>query len=201
MHRPHRITPAVLIGAACLCSSLAIATQHEHEHEYRQHGSHVHGVAELAIAAEGESVLVELDSPAANILGFEHAPSNPEQEQTLHHAVEHLRDAQHMLRFNPQSRCRLVEVDLDSPLLPADAMHEQQAGHEHEQAGEHHDEAGHADFTVSYRFHCADMSSLEHLHVGLFDAFPGMQNIQAQFAIGGHQGAVELTPANPMLRF
>ena len=44
--------------------------------EHRQHGSHQHGVGRLNLAQEDTEIRLELDSPAANIVGFEYAPSS-----------------------------------------------------------------------------------------------------------------------------
>ena len=49
----------------------------------RQHDSHAHGIGELNIVLEGNELAIELISPAANIVGFEHAPSNDEQKAAL----------------------------------------------------------------------------------------------------------------------
>lgn len=45
----------------------------------RQHGAHEHGAAKLLIAQEGEHVEIILETPAYNIIGFEHMPSTEEQ--------------------------------------------------------------------------------------------------------------------------
>jgi Protein of unknown function (DUF2796) len=44
------------------------------EAEHREHGPHVHGVAQLNVALDGNVLWIELNSPAMNIVGFEHAP-------------------------------------------------------------------------------------------------------------------------------
>ena len=44
----------------------------------RQESSHIHGIVEMNLAVEGSQLYIELISPAANIVGFEHAPSTDE---------------------------------------------------------------------------------------------------------------------------
>ena len=63
-----------------------------HEHEHRQHGAHVHGAAQLTVAQEGTQVLLELESPAANIFGFEHPPSDAQQRTVVREAVAALEE-------------------------------------------------------------------------------------------------------------
>ena len=48
--------------------------EHAHDHEKRQLDSHEHGVSTLKIAIEGKELNMELESPANDIIGFEHAP-------------------------------------------------------------------------------------------------------------------------------
>lgn len=46
---------------------------------YRALGAHVHGIGELNVAIDGEALLVELISPAMDLVGFEHAPRTEAQ--------------------------------------------------------------------------------------------------------------------------
>ena len=52
----------------------------EHAGEKRQLDSHQHGVSTLKIALEGQNMQLELESPANDIVGFEHAPENNKQK-------------------------------------------------------------------------------------------------------------------------
>ena len=63
--------------------------------EHRQHDSHVHGIASMNLALEGDEVHIELDSPAANIVGFEHAPSSKADHAAVDKAVAMLNDGGH----------------------------------------------------------------------------------------------------------
>ncbi len=47
------------------------------------HKAHVHGVAELSLAYEGNMLSVELVGPADGFLGFEHAPKTAEEKKKL----------------------------------------------------------------------------------------------------------------------
>ena len=47
--------------------------------EHHHHDAHVHGVAHLNVALEGNDLYIELTSPAANIVGFEHDPRTQNQ--------------------------------------------------------------------------------------------------------------------------
>ena len=48
------------------------ADEHDHDHEHGSLRAHVHGVARLDMALECRTLEFELDTPAMNIVGFEH---------------------------------------------------------------------------------------------------------------------------------
>jgi hypothetical protein len=206
--------------------------EHKHDDEYRQHGAHVHGIAGLNLALEGKEVHVELDSPAANIVGFEHAPSSEADHAALDKAVATLRDGDQLFRFNSEARCRMEKADITSALLDDehsghadDHAHEKKDHHDHDDHGhenkeahahdehkheehghdehEHEKHAGetHSDIDAVYHFECDNPGKLAQLTVELFEAFPGMEELNVQYVIESKQGAAKLTPANHVVEF
>ena len=103
-------------AASVLQTTLAYA-QTERELE-----SHVHGEATLNVAVVDSSVLIELNTPWNNLVGFEHSPQTAEQEKLVDEALVSLRDPATLLSFSGGD-CSLQDVDI------ANAM-----------ADEHHDE-------------------------------------------------------------
>ncbi len=89
--------------------------------EQRQHGVHVHGIAQLNLATDGKNVFLELASPAMNIVGFEYMPSSEEERNIVHQAVEKLEDGGSLFEFSKAAGCTLATAEIESPLL----------GHEH----------------------------------------------------------------------
>ena len=50
------------------------AMAHDHDHDHAEHaslGAHEHGVAQLNVALDGNTLEIELESPAMNLVGFE----------------------------------------------------------------------------------------------------------------------------------
>ena len=45
--------------------------------------AHVHGEAELNIVIEGRELLMELESPSFNLVGFEHEPQSLNQQDLV----------------------------------------------------------------------------------------------------------------------
>jgi len=72
-----------------LAAGIAWAAPGDGDH-HRQHGSHVHGQSELTLAVEYDRLEIGFESPAANLTGFEHRATTPEQVRTLESAVESL---------------------------------------------------------------------------------------------------------------
>lgn len=182
----HRLLSAVVIAAALPAFS-AVADE---THEYRQHGAHEHGVATLNLALEGNEIHVELESPAANIVGFEHAPATEAEQEALEQAIGVLKEGAGLLRFSGDAACRLADARVDTPLLEKDGSDEH----------ENHDKA-HADIVVEYRFLCGRPGKIEEMEVALFKAFPALAHLDVSFVSEQGQGAVELTASEPVLRF
>lgn len=196
---------------ALTASGVGAETKHEHDHdqEKRQHDAHVHGIAALNVALEGDEVHVELDSPAANIVGFEHAPSSKADHATLDQAVATLKDGDQLFRFDSKAGCRMEEAKVTSALL--DESHDEHADdHGHEEKGAHandehgheeHQDETHSDIAAAYHFECDQPNRLTELTVELFEAFPGMEELNVQYIIESKQGAAELTPTAHVVTF
>ena len=196
------LTAAMLAPLAFIVSS-AVAQEgdghhhhdnghHHHDHQHRHHAAHVHGIARLNLAVEDDQVHIELDSPAANIVGFEYAPSSQADQLSLNKAVATLNEGDALFRFNSAASCRLQQVSLESALLDQD-----QAEHkDHE-----HADNGHADIQVAYYFKCTKPNQLKQLRIELFEAFPNLQKLNLQYLFADQQGATELTRQYPDVRF
>ncbi len=152
-----------------------------------QHGAHVHGIGQLNVALDDHALLIEWESPAANIVGFEHRPHSEAEKRRVAEAVARLKDAKALFEWPAKAACRVQDVEVHSDLLPgAGEKEDDHDYHDHDEAGhkeddhDHHDahekhEEGesHADFRITYTFHCDHPEVLAHLDVELFRRFPG----------------------------
>lgn len=175
---------------------------HHHDNEHRQHGAHVHGIAMLNLALEGDEVHIELDSPAANIVGFEHAPSSDADHAALDKAVATLRKGNQLFRFNEEASCRMEKSMVESELLDA-GHHSHGKEHDHDQHGHetHQGEQAHSDIVAVYHFECDQPGKLTQLAVELFEAFPATEQLKVQYVIESRQGAQNLTPKSHVVKF
>ena len=169
--------------------------EHSHAHAHEEHASldaHEHGVASLNVALDGQTLEIQLQSPAMNLVGFEHEAKSDADKAKVTAARQHLEQPQALFALPIEAKCALQDSELDSPLF---------GGHAHEEH-EHADEHGHSDIDASYRFACANAEALQTLELGsFFGTFPGTEKLEVQL-IGpsGQQGA-ELTPRNSRLSF
>ena len=177
---------------------------------HRQQGAHVHGIGQLNLVLEGNLVYLEYHVPAANIVGFEHAPASAAEHAALDRAVAALEDGDRLFRFDDAAGCRMAEAEIDTSLIEPEPREQAGHGHEHERAGEHaHGESGdhgaragtHSDMAAAYRFECAHPERLKRLDVELFQIFSGSERLNVQFVVGDKQGAVESTGSRPVVNF
>ena len=194
----------ITLSLALPLSVYALADGHK---EHSSLGAHEHGVASLNIAIDGAQVSLELDSPAANLVGFEHAASQPDDIAKVAAVQAQMRDASQLFQLPAAADCTQTSVDLDSPLF-ADSEHEDhddkhEHEHENEEAAHDHEEHHHqhADIEASYSFTCAQPEALTSLQLPLFKAYPGLQRLNVQAITPAGQMGAELTANNPVINF
>ncbi len=161
----------------------------EHEQEYEQHGAHVHGVAQLLIAQEGDTLEIEFHSPAMNIVGFEHQPKTETQHQAIETAIDTLGQPDQLFRLPSAAKCRYTEAEVETSLSNHKA-HEHADEHD---SHEHADEA-HSDFTAHYHFQCGEISQLNRIEIDLMKQFPATEQIEVQSISPKGQQKIDLTP-------
>jgi len=174
------------------------------------HGAHEHGVARLNVAVDGSTVDIDLESPLANPLSFEHAPSTPEQRQAVQDMAVNLHRAENIFVFPAAAQCRLKSVTLESEALPADllqavaspqpqtsaakgAQPAAATGDGHGQHDGHEQGAEHADLDASFAFECAHPEALHGMDVRLFAQWPALHELRVQLVTPAGQHAAELT--------
>jgi hypothetical protein len=176
--------------------------------DQRHHEAHVHGVAHMNIAFERNNLYIELSSPAANIVGFEHHPRTEEQKAAVKTAIESLEAGEKLFALPAGTGGRLVKANVQTD-IESDSDHEPGQTHAHDHAesdkeaevekhqhGEHHeadDHERHSEFKAEYHFVCKTPQKLTLVEVNFFRIFPGIEHIEVQLLTETKQTAVELT--------
>jgi hypothetical protein len=171
------------------------APEHDHDHEHGSLGAHEHGVGRLDVALVGGTLEFELDSPAMNIVGFEHAASSAEDKAKLAAAKEVLLKPHALFSIPEAAECNVVAQKLESPLFgdKPDHDHGAEAGHE---------EHEHSEIHGTYKFTCNVPAVLKTLDLStIFKSFPATEKLQVQLISPKGQSGAEVRPSNPSLKF
>ena len=173
--------------------------EHDHEHDHAEHGSldaHEHGAAQLNVVLDGKMLHLQLDSPAMNLVGFEHAAKSDADKAKVAAARSQLAQPQVLFGLNAGD-CNISKQEVESPLF---AKHADSHGHKHEHEKSHDSE--HSDIHAHYSLDCQKPEDLQQLDLGeLFKRFPATEKIQVQLIGPNGQQGLELTPAQPTLSF
>jgi ABC-type Zn2+ transport system substrate-binding protein/surface adhesin len=154
---------------------------------------------------EANSIELILESPAINIVGFEHNPTNQEEKRLVDKALETLHKGEQLFVFSPSAQCAQTAIEIESELAEHSTHDEQEeTGHkDHEDGHEDHEgeHEGHSDFAIHYQFNCNEPSSLKTLELQFFKLFPLTEEIDAQIVTDKRQFAAELSAQQPSITF
>lgn len=196
-----RLLLALPFALLPLAAAQASDHAHEHDHEHAEHGSldaHEHGIAQLNVVLDGQALELELESPAMNLVGFEHAAESAADKAKVAAARGQLQDPQALFGLGAGD-CSLSDTELESPLFE-DEEHEDE--HEHEEHHDHDKDSEHSEIHAHYQLDCKKPGELKQLNLAeLFKRFPATTKIQVQLIGPNGQQGVELTPAKPTLNF
>jgi len=160
-----------LLISCCFGMSLGQASEKqkkEHGHEKRQLDSHEHGVSTLKIALEGQTLEMELESPAKDIVGFEHAPENQSQKTAIKKALSLLKSKPGIFKPSSTANCKIDAV-----------------------SGEFEVEKDHAGFYITWKIKCLNPERIKSLKTTFFQKFPKAEEIEVEIISASGQKAIE----------
>lgn len=137
--------------------------------------THEHGHSTINLVAEGNQLSIEFESPAVNLIGFEHKPETDDQQAAIDKGIARLLDFQSLFVLSENVRCEIIDKSANWIL---DAEH-----------------SNHAEFQASYQLSC-DLSDLRSIELTLFNHFPGIEEIDAQILFADIQLVLELDARN-----
>ena len=157
---------------------------HDHDHAHSSLEAHEHGVARLNVALEGKILELELESPAMNLVGFEHAANSDDDKAKVAAVRAQLENPLALFALAKAANCKESAQELESPLFsdkPASVKGEQ----------------GHSEIHAHYTFDCEKPEQLTKLDLSpLFKAFPATNSIQLQLIGPNGQQGIEATAAH-----
>ena len=152
---------SLLLTAVVIATPLTALAQAQH--------AHVHGQIKLDVVVDGPTVVIEMESPLDNFTGFERAPRTEAETKTVEGVIAQLRAADQIFRIDPVANCKLGPVTLRSPALGLGKA-------------EGESSEGHADLDGTFAFNCTNAAAAKFIDIGLFSAFKGPRQIEAQIA-------------------
>lgn len=171
-------------------------------HGPRRHlDAHEHGAGKLAIAIENASVQMELEVPAHDIVGFEHAPSNAWQRKAIEDAKARLSGLSGIVTPSAAAGCTLADAKVEligagaEPGKTDNSASEPKSGAK--QSGK--DEHAHSEFRATYRLTCTTPDKLSDLTFGYFKTFKGADKLTVTVIGPKGQTSTELTRKKPVL--
>jgi hypothetical protein len=184
----------------------------------RQLDAHNHGFGELNVAIEGQTVVIELNSPAFNIVGFEHSPETNKDKAAIKDAVSVLNDGSKLFLFPTTAGCRLASVHIGSSLIDGqhsahknhdgdhkDSKHDDHKDHDDDHKDSKHDDHKerdiHSEFQANYKFQCDVVEKVNTIQIMIFKHFPNTRQLDVKTILPNGQSAMKLTPASNLLSF
>ncbi|MBA1203105.1 DUF2796 domain-containing protein [Pseudomonas capeferrum] len=181
---------------------LPLVAAHAHDEHDHAHGSldpHEHGVASINAVLEGNALELELDSPAMNLVGFEHAASSDADKAKVESVRQQLEQPLTLFGLDKDAGCRESANELKSPLFgKAPTAKAESHGHD----GSHEHEHQHSDITAHYKLTCSSPEKLAQIDLApLFKAFPTTHKINVQLIGPNGQKGMEANASQAAVAF
>jgi hypothetical protein len=171
---------AALCSAALILSPVAAAQaakqDHDHDHDHdHQHDTlgqrkHVHGAITFNIALEGETLAVELDVPADNVVGFEKSPRNDAERKAIADANAWLASGRNIAAVPRNAGCRLLSVDFAPPKFGS----------------------GHADYRARFAYRCPNPAALDWVELPALSRLLEIDKVEVNVITASVQRQTEL---------
>eukprot|EP01034_Spumella_vulgaris_P009916 gene9916-12584_t len=188
-----RLLLALPFALLPLAAQAADEHNHDHDHEHGSLDAHEHGVGRLNAVLDGKALELELESPAMNLVGFEHLATTDADKAKLAAARKQLE--QPLVLFSLPK-----PPELESPLFgdKPDDDHDHATDGKGAAAHDH----DHSEIHAHYQFTCTTPAALKTLDLAnIFNTFPATQKIQVQLIGPSGQQGVEATPQAATLKF
>lgn len=188
--------------------------------ETRGLDAHEHGAGAFNIAVEGATVLMELEAPGADIVGFEHRAVSAGDRAAIDAAVARLAKPLDLFIPPPETGCVVSSARVEL-ISENDEHHDEDHAHGDDQKnGEHHadhdakedkdhahDRAAHdghgddshTEFHAEYALTCADPAAIRSLEFAYFSAFPAARELSVQMISARGSRGFEVTRDAPRL--
>jgi hypothetical protein len=140
-------------------------------HEHREHGTHVHGSAEMSIAFDGNKGQIDFKSPSDSTVGFEHKPGKNADKKKIEDTFKKIEtNIANMIIFDSALKCQFTKEKIETA----------------------YESDTHSDTVINYKVLCAKSPVGSTLTFNFQKYFPALKDIDAQVLIDSLQKSVEI---------
>ncbi len=143
---------------------------HDHEHDTLGQRKHVHGAVTFNIVLEGETLAIEFDAPADNVVGFEKSPRNDAERKAIADANGWLASGRGIAVVPRNAGCRLLSVDFTPPKFGS----------------------GHADYRARVAYRCPNPAALEWVELPALKRLLEVEKVEVNVVTATVQRQMEL---------
>jgi hypothetical protein len=171
-------TPSLLFApAACCAVAFCVLLTHPTlAEEFEQHHPHEHGKVTINAALDGNQLVIELDSPAVNVVGFEHEPRNDDERAAVSAAAELLGNGRGLFTLPKEARCQFEKAEIKAPQWETTD----------DVPGQPETPGQHADYEARFTYQCWSPGHLTWLEPALLDKLHNI--IEARLNIATPRG-------------
>ena len=169
--------------------------------------AHVHGKASLNLVLDGQSLFIEFESPAYNLVGFEHEPKDQIQQKEVQDNLSLLSRPRKVFGFSAQAGCLVESVSVTTTMAGVgkntvgyEEEHHEEEHHDHSD-GDSTNKESHSEFKANYLMICSEPEKLRTIEFKLFKEFLGLKSVQVQWINGEGQGYIELNAESSKLKW
>ncbi len=168
------------------------------QEQHVSHVAHVHGLSELTLEMEGEKLEIQLQSPAMNLLGFEHKARTKNDIAAVEHAQSQLSNPDSLFLFS-EGHCSVTDTAIDVSAV-LDSEHDRHKDDEDKiETDDHEHEDRHSEIIASYHYRCESTATLSAITVNLFEIFSGIQQVKTLWITEKQQGGLTLNAENRII--
>ncbi|MBT7110173.1 MAG: DUF2796 domain-containing protein [Proteobacteria bacterium] len=161
--------------------------------------THVHGQGQVSMAIDQNLLSMTLESPGADIIGFEHEARTAEEKAAVREALKQLSDPMFVIQLPESASCKVIQASSEVASENGDEGHADHEEHEeHADHDEHEDEA-HGSFIAEYQLACANIAVIDFIKFVYFDHFRNAQSLMVVLIDKNGQHRHEINRDIPIL--
>ena len=167
----------------------------------RAEGAHEHGIADLLIAVDNNAIMVRLESPAANLLGFETAPESDQDRATARQLINDLEKGGLIRIKDAAGQCTVTSPSWSTELFTEASLDVTAASTGDDHAHDHHhnddNQHPHADMDIEWQAQCNTVPvRIEHT---LFTRFEALHDLRISLIDAQGQRAWKVDSSGPQI--